>query len=174
MNQHEAVIYAGNLFHLLIWCYVTLAWLLPYAKYHVLFIVTILLPVIYIVQSMPCHFLMYAKLKYIQKHRSSFKTLTDYQLGGVDRNVLENISKSLNWDVKELHDLLLVLKAYEFDLQIPKILESGRQVFEGKSFENPFSPQGMIVFAYVINVFALLYLYRKSCQQRFERRFQRN
>lgn len=155
MNRHEAVIYFGNFVHIVVWLYVFFAWGLPNAKTHVWFTLVFALPLIYIIQSMPSHILVHAKLMYIKRYRSSFKTLRGFNFGSVDREVMKNISRSMQWNPRELEDLFLVMKTYEFDMQLPKLIEFGREVFDGKSFTNPLSPQGMIILAYVINVTAL-------------------
>jgi hypothetical protein len=153
MNRHEFVLYTIILVHVMIWIYLFVAWALPHGKWHVRLILS-LLPLIFVMQSLPCHIFVYRKIKYINKHRASFVKAPHVVLSNVDRQLLHNISTSLTWDKHELEDLLKVVKYYEGHTQLPKLLHYGIHVFDSLSFQNPFTPQGLLIIAYMINVYA--------------------
>lgn len=124
------------------------------AKMHIVFILVVALPLVYLVQSLPCHAILLAKMNYIQKHRRAFRPLPRYPFDRVDQHILQNIALALKWDLANVHDLMSIVKWYEYDLYLPRIIEHGKSLFEGRSFLNPFTPQGMIIIAYMINVTA--------------------
>jgi hypothetical protein len=159
MNRHEFSLYVGNGIHIIIWIYLFFAWCLLFwnakiAKIHIVFILLVALPLVYVVQSLPCHAILLAKMNYIQKHRRYFRSLPRYPFDRVDQHILQNIALALKWDLAKVQDLMTVVKSYEDDLYIPKLITAGKQLFEGRSFLNPLTPQGMIIIGYVINVTA--------------------
>lgn len=162
MNRHEVFLYVGNLVHVFIWFYIFCAWCLYFwnaeeAKAHVLFILIIILPLAYIVQSLPCHFILFVKMNYVQVHRSAFRSLPMFPFDHTDQCIVQNIARALKWDVKKVYELMSVVKWYEHDLYIPRLVENVKRVFDGRSFLNPLSPQGMLIIGYIINVAAFLF-----------------
>lgn len=162
MNRYEFFIYILVIIHIMVWLYVFFAWTLPYNQYHIMFILLVFLPGFYIVQSMPCHAIVYAKLMFIKNNRHHFKSCYDCEIGRYDRYIVGNIAQSCNMSEDELIDILKILKYYEHALVLPKLVENARAKFSGRSFENPLSAQGMLILTYVINVTALL-LIKQNC-----------
>lgn len=162
MNVYEVGLYLGSAIHVLIWLYVFFGWLLPNGRLHIKITLFLLLPLIYIVQSMPCHAITYAKLQYIKRVKFHLNSNELYVFDSVDEATLNNISRALKWDLAELKTLAKYIKYYELKLQVPKLLGLGRRLFDGKAFANPLSPQGLIVLGFIINLSALGWMYRND------------
>lgn len=161
MNKHELYIYSLIVIHLFVWIYVFLGWIfLP--NIHIILILTVLLPIFFIVQSMPCHLLVYLKLKYIIDNKHQFKRLDIPKLSNTDREFVDNTARLLSWNVKDIEDALLRLKYYDYKMVIPKYIYNARDWFDEHSFANPFNAQGLLIIAFMINAIALIFKFRLS------------
>ena len=163
MNRYEAFLYFLVVFHICVWLYVLLAWALPYGVYHVMFILCFVLPVFYLVQSLPCHAIVYAKFMYIKKHKHHLQKLDTWIPDSYEQYIIRNIAASCKMSAGEIIDVLKYLKYYEYNLVLPRVLEHVRgKYFSGKTFENPLGAQGMLVIMFIVNITAL-FVMKQHC-----------
>ena len=160
MNFHEAYIGGLAMIHIAIWLYVFFVWVIPNSKKHIWFILVVLLPAFYVCQSMPCHAIIYLKLKYIMAHKDSFKRVDDYELDAVERAVVTNISSSMAWATHDIEDAIMRLKYYENKMGLPVLIHRAREWLDGKTFVNPLNAHGLLIIAFIINTIALVCKYR--------------
>lgn len=146
--------------HIVIWLYVLLGGLL--FPQHIPFILLCLLPVIYVVQSMPCHFIVYSKLKFIEKHRDHMHSLGSYVFNVDDVSAIEQIHVTCGIDKNQLIDSWRVMKYYEHKLILPEMVDRMRIWFDQRSYINPLSPQGMLTLSFICNCFAYAFHARRN------------
>lgn len=146
------VMFFLNFAHIVAWLYVFLVGF-AYPS-HIPFILLVLLPLIYIVQSMPCHFMVYAKLMFIKKHRHELKSLDSFHFNEDDKIAIDRIHVTCGLDKAFLVDAWKVIKYYEHLFVIPYFIDVMRARFDKISYANPLSPQGLIVLSFIINCLA--------------------
>jgi len=116
----------------------------------------------FIIQSMPCHLLVYTKLKYIIENKHYFKRADITKLSITDRQFVDNTARLLSWDAKDIEDALTRLIYYDTKMILPKFIYYIRDWFDEHSFANPFNAQGLLIIAFMINSIALIYKFRLS------------
>ena len=158
MNRHELYLFFLVTVHMFVWLYVAFAWVLPHRKKHIAFVLFFLLPLVFIVQSLPCHFIVYLKFKYIMQHMNAFRTSNSGTIAQIDVQIAENISKTLGMSVNEIIEILAKLKYYEELYTITYYFDRAKKWFDNKTFMNPFGPHGMIIIGYIINTFAMKFV----------------
>jgi hypothetical protein len=138
--------------HLVIWIFAFLGGFL--SKTITLFNILILLPFIYISQSLPYHPIVYMKMKYIQEH---FKQIDEDILSKEEINDLHRLAIILNKSYQQILEYYSVYMENE-DI-ITKQLRRIRKYFDSCCFRNPFSAQGLIIIGYILNTYVYFILY---------------
>lgn len=133
--------------HIFIWCFILFAGFID-KKYSIINIKYII-PIVFFIHLLPYHFIVKEKIKYIEKN-----------LDKLWDNKLEKIT----YDDKYLIDIEKYIKNKDNSIKIVKILKNKEQtffiirLFEGiqllfkNSFQNPLSPQGMLILGYILNL----------------------
>ena len=120
----------------------------------------LILPIFFIIQSMPCHLLVYIKLKYIIENKHYFKRANITKLSITDRQFVDNIARLLSWDAKDIEDALIRLIYYDNKMILPKFIYYIRDWFDEHSSSNPFNTQGLLIIAFMINSIVLIYKFK--------------
>ena len=109
----------------------------------------ILLPVIFIAQSLPFHPIMYTKMKYIKEN---FNAHNDNNLCDEEKEDMKRLSRIFN----EPYDKILEYYSTYMNNEdiIGKHLRIIRKHCDDYCNKNPFSSQGLIIIGYIINVYA--------------------
>lgn len=116
-------------------------------------IMLIILPIIYMSQTMYFHPIIRKKIQYIMDNNIQSPCLI--HLNEYDIQHAIKMARFDNIPEKKVIDAFITLRCIENKFIIPKLRYYGLQLFEG-SFSNPFSPQGMVILAYIINSFILV------------------
>ena len=157
MNKYNMYILFMCIFHLLIWVVVAFG---GFFSNKILFInMFIILPMIYIVQTMSLHPITKEKIKYIITHIDKFKeptAFTSYCYNKIDKNDIKSLQKELGYTEEEILKALLIMRDYEDCLGVSKIITILYRQF-CESYRNPFDAQGFIVISYILNSFIFLY-----------------
>ena len=137
--------------HLLIWIFVTIGGIFNRTVNQ--FNLLILLPLIYISQSLSFHPIMYMKMKYIKENfkKSNNETFKDSILCDEEKDDMNRLSRLFN----ESYDKILEHYAIYIENEdiISHNLRSIRKYCDKTCNKNPFSSQGLIIIAYIINVY---------------------
>lgn len=80
-------------------------------------------------------------------------------LSETEKEYINNIAQYLNKSEQETVSAYRILKYYEEPFVITNIFYQLWKYWDGISFANPFSPQGILIIAFYINV--LLLVFRK-------------
>lgn len=154
MNLQEVYLMFLSFIHMGVWMYLLFAFAL--GKHHVYFSLVILLPIIYIVQSLPVHILFYTKFKFVTKNKQYLRSYNDseFKMTESKRNFMNRLSKIINIPFDEIKDALMIINYYDDLYIMSKIKENISSWFETRSYIDPVSPQGLIIISYIINVFA--------------------
>lgn len=154
MDPNVFLLYVLIFVHILIWLFVFFAGFIHPVLCKIILLVA--LPVLFIAQSFPNHVLMFLKLNLIRDHlHKNFAfdfTPTDY----CDMQQYSNKNKV---PLQDVIDGMITLKYYEHFSILPVIIDKLKYMFRN-SFRNPFDAQGMIILAFIINVF--LYVFKSS------------
>ena len=138
--------------HLLIWIFVTIGGI--FNKTVNQFNLLILLPLIYISQSLSFHPIMYMKMKYIKDtnlYNAKKEYFNDSNLCDEEKDDMNRLSRLFN----ESYDKILEHYAIYIDNEdiISHNLRAIRKYCDKTCNKNPFSSQGLIIIAYIINVY---------------------
>ena len=143
------------IFHIFIWCFILFGGLVytPFSSINLLY----LIPLVYLLHIFPFHFIIKTKIEFIEKNIDIlWKNSYDSILYDEDECKLFN-KYILN---KEHHSKIIkILKANEYSYPIVKWYHSIRSFFK-HSFQNPLSPQGMLILGSIINFY--VYKYKKK------------
>lgn len=167
LTNGAIIILLGNLIHLIIWLFVCFFGL--FYENAIYINIFIILPIIYISQSFKNHPIIKEKIMYICKNKSEFYEL---DLSKFDKNNymklkdLECLQKQINYSKEEIIEAMLIMEYYENKLIIPMIVSNMRAKFDD-SFRNPFDAQGLIVLAYILNVYIFLIKNNKFIFKKF-------
>ena len=153
----DIVMYVLSGIHVAVWLYILVGGLI--FTRHIPYIVLGVIPLFFIVQSLPCHLLLYAKLQYVQRHKHMLGSIPSYQLTNDDRQAIQQVHVTCGFTKNELIEAWKVLKYYAYAFVVPKWLDAGRSWFDKHSFMNPLSLQGMLIIALLINSFAYFVLH---------------
>jgi hypothetical protein len=117
-----------------------------------------LLPLIFIAQSMPFHAIKKEKIQYIRNNK---KYLSNKLLKLPRDEVVElsREAKKLNMATNELIEIISYSENYDDKCIIPYYLNIMKRKFYS-SWRNPFSPQGIIIFCFILNLLCLKYKYK--------------
>lgn len=144
--------------HLFIWILVTFGGIFN-SKINQ-FNLLILLPLIYISQSLSFHPIMYMKMKYIKENlkNSNNENFKDSNLCDEEKDDMIRLSRLFNESYNK------ILEHYAIYIENEDIishnLRSIRRYCDKTCNKNPFSSQGLIILAYMINVY--IYYIRES------------
>ena len=150
------LLYALIIFHIFIWIFSILGGLI--SKTFALFNIYILLPFIYIFQSLPVHMIIWIKIYIINLKGINHTCDMSHNKNTPTYSIVKKIANSLNVSTKTIKNHFDTLYCYDKDFVIGDIFYQIRDIFEN-SFYNPLSPQGLIILGYIINTYSLKYLY---------------
>ena len=155
VNKQKLYIHCLCLIHVIVWLIVLFGGFVSY-KLAILNLY-ILLPLIYIVQSMSFHFIMKEKIRHIKDNK---KYLCNKILNLPEEEIVELSieAKKLNMTTKELIDILGYIEYYSDQYIIPYYFEKLKRN-SYSSWKNPFSPQGVIILGYIFNLLCLKFKY---------------
>lgn len=150
-------LYLSIVFHLSIFLFLLLAGFVY--KPCVYIIVVVLIPICYIFQSFPLHILIKQKLLFIMKQHRSFKMPPEGRiiLSDTEIRYLNDIAQHLNKSEQEVILAYRILKYYEEPFILPSMFYKFWKHFDGVSFANPFSPQGILIISFYINVLLIVF-----------------
>lgn len=150
------LLYALIIFHIFIWIFSIFGGLI--SKTFALFNIYILLPFIYIFQSLPIHLIIWIKI-YIINSEGINNTCDMNQNKNIPKHsIVKKIANSLNVSTQTIQNNFDTLHCYDKDFIIGDLFYQLRDIFQN-SFLNPLSPQGLIILGYIINSYSLKYLY---------------
>jgi len=154
MNRLKIEVYAISVLHVGFWLYVLFAWLLPSPIKHIQTILLVLLPLAFIVQSLPCHLLVQEKILRIDKQKDDFPP-SQTESCHTEIFIRDRIANNLNMDPERVHDLMSRMLYCEEKLEIPRAFGKLKNYIDLKSMLNPVDPHGMIIIGYLINTIAM-------------------
>lgn len=134
--------------HIFIWCFIIFGGFFgkKYAIYNMKFII----PFIYLIHLLPFHVIVKQKVKFIE---------TNYQ------KIWNPKFETIKYEIQEANDIGKYLDNKENNGKILQILKGSEQSFFiiklhhklmsffKDSFQNPLSPQGMLILGYIINYY---------------------
>lgn len=155
LNKCELYITSLCIIHLIIWLIVSLGGLI--SSKLVILNLYILLPIIFIAQSMSFHVVNKKKIEYIKNNK---KYLNKKILKIPYDEIVEfsREAKKLNMTKNELIEIMSYLEYYDDKCIIPYYLNIIKRKCYS-SWRNPLSPQGLIIFCYILNLIFLKYKY---------------
>ena len=151
MAWQEMVMYVLVVVHILLWMYVYFAWMFRKNTHIVLLCI---LPLFFIVQSLPCHAIVYGKISFIRKNHCSLRSKDTYKLNSDDLHAISQLHKTLGWQRDDLIRVWKHLKYYEHAMIVPAWIDRAKTWCDKHCYTNPFSPQGMLVLAFIVNAYA--------------------
>lgn len=146
--------------HIVVWIYIVFGGFL--SKGNALFIVYIAIPLVYILHMLPYHIICKMKAKTIDKHLDDFwKQLTlkeksvelDLEIYNVIRVCFDNVEED------RIIKIVRVLQAKENSITFVRYFNMIKNMFK-YSFQNPLSPQGMLILGFIVNLNLLKYYYK--------------
>ena len=160
ININVIILHIIIIIHIFIWLYVSFGGFISETQNN--FILYIALPIIYIVQLFPFHILNETKYMLTEniKNDSDNTINTDYK----DINNLsidDKFNLCIKHGFKNNNKKTMQLLNDTLNLYIiPKYIEELKCMFKS-SFQNPFSAQGLIIIAFIINVYIHKYKYHQ-------------
>lgn len=161
MNKGDIYIFCGCLIHLLIWIFVGLGGF--FSNKILYFNIFILLPIVYIAQSMPNHPITKQKIKYILEHKDEFSNpepFVSFCYNKIDEKEIKHIQKEFGSSEEDTIRAFLIMQKYENCLGVPALITIIYRQF-CESYRNPLDAQGFIVLAYILNSVAFLSKHNK-------------
>ena len=155
INKQELYIHILCLIHVILWLIVLFGGFVSCEL--AILNLYIFLPLFYIAQSMPFHFIMKEKIKYIKDNK---QYLHKKKLNLPEKEVIELSieAKKLNMTPKELIDILGYIENYADKYVIPYYFEKLKRNLSN-SWRNPLSPQGVIILGFILNLLSLKFRY---------------
>lgn len=157
MNCHELYMIMLTFIHSLIWVFAFIGGFYSY-KYAVI-IILIYLPLLYFVQSMSLHVLTKLKIEYVIKNKNFLKH-KEMTYTSKDMCDFQVWSDKMNLSLEDVIDVMNYINYYADVAVLPNFILYTRKIFNN-SWKNPFSAQGMIIFAYIINCMLISFKYNK-------------
>jgi len=161
MNKGDIYIFCGCLIHLIIWVVIALGGF--FSNKILFFNLLILLPIVYIAQSMPNHPITKEKIKYILEHKDEFtdpEPFVSYCYNKIDEIEIKHLQKELGGSEEDSIRAMMIMQNYENFLGLPPLTRIIYRQF-CESYRNPLDAQGYIVLAYIFNSIALLTKHNK-------------
>jgi hypothetical protein len=125
-----------------------------------LIIIYLIIPCIYIIHIFPFHFLVKNKIDYIITNWTSLEKYSDKNFtpnNKEEENDLKELSKYMKLPYEKL---LLYFSVYNHFLDpISKNFFKLKKIFDN-SFKNPFSTQGLMILAFIMNLIYLKFIYK--------------
>jgi len=119
--------------------------------------VLILLPVVFIVQSVfPVHIFMKIKMEHVEQNLQHLKKKSDVVISRNTHLNLVHYAESVGMPLARVIENFKVIKYYEDGLLLPRVTDWLKLIFD-KSFKNPMDAYGMVIISYIINCYLLLY-----------------
>lgn len=148
----DIMMYVLSGIHVVVWLYIFFGGLI--FPSHIPYIILGFVPLFFLIQSLPCHLLLYAKLQYVQRHKHMLGSVPLYRMTNDDQQAMQQVHITCKLEKNELIESWKVLKYYSYAFLLPEWLDIGRRFFDKHSFMNPLSLQGMLIIALFINSFA--------------------
>jgi hypothetical protein len=118
----------------------------------------IFIPLIYVLHMLPFHILVKYKMKFLNDNLNDFE-LKNTKLHEIDGDFGKNIDKSIPEDRAKK---IISIYCQEDDFFISRIHKKVGNLFSN-SFQNPTSPQGMLILGLIINIFLMKFFW-KECK----------
>ena len=150
--------------HMFIWVFIIFGGLIKegFMKVNLLF----LIPAIFLIQILlPFHIFMKYKYNYIYENMEELNLKYDIELKKISEIILDKGDIQCmpnNIDIQTQKQIFKIYKCMENQYIIPRIMSKISSYFE-KSFQTPFSPQGMLILAFIINIYLLKFYWKKDC-----------
>lgn len=154
MSLLKIEVYAISALHLAFWLYVWFAWLLPNPIKHIQISLLVLLPLAFIVQSLPCHTLIKEKIHRIDKEKENFPP-SEMDVCQSDIFVRDRIANNLGMDRDHVHDLMSRMLYCEERFIIPRAFVKLKNYLDHRSMINPLDGHGLIILGYLANTIAM-------------------
>lgn len=153
----ETKLYGLVIFHTLVWLFALFGCLF-FGKKAAVFNVLILLPVIYIFQSLPVHLILKEKMIYVLKHKDCLKKNDDMPRSHRSDCDDFHVSKVTGIPIDDVIDSYKYITYYEDKFPLNALNRKLAYMLSDVSYMNPLSPQGLILLSFVINVYYLKFI----------------
>lgn len=111
---------------------------------------------------MPCHAIIYMKIKHILKNVNHLRKVPDtYIFSQVDINTIKTLSHTIGLRKEDTLEAFKRMRYYEELFYISRIFYDAQHWFDYKTFMNPLGAHGMIIIGYIINTLAYALLRNK-------------
>lgn len=154
----ESKIYTLVFVHTVIWLF-ALFGCLVLGKKAALFNILILLPIIYVFQSLPVHLILKEKMEYVLSHRDCLKKNENMPRSHRSDCDDEHVSKVTGIPVDDVIDSYKYITYYEDKFPLNALNRRLAFMFSDISYMNPLSPQGLILLSFIINVYYLKFIH---------------
>lgn len=154
MNSYELKMYGLVALHTIIWL-VALFGGIVFGKSVALFNILVLLPCIYVFQSLPVHLILKEKMKYVLEHKEHLKK--NERTRHSHRSDCDHayVSKITGIPIDDVLESYKYITYYEDKFFLNAVNRKLAYFFSDRSYMNPLSPQGLILLGFVINVYYL-------------------
>lgn len=105
---------------------------------------------------LPFHILVKYKMQFLNDNLNDFKIKSE-EMHKVDGDFEKNIDKSIS---EERAKRIVTVYCQEDDFFISRIHKKIGNIFS-KSFQNPVSPQGMLILGLIINIFLIKFFWKE-------------
>jgi hypothetical protein len=149
------------LLHVFIWLFVVFGGL--YSEKIIMLNLYILLPFIYLIQILPFHIIVKKKIEYIKDNYETLKIHCNSPPELCEEEYIRtipNLSKHMNI---QMDKMLLYYAVYINNEDIVSRLyrKIKIKIDNWNSFQHPLSTQGLIIFAFIFNLYILKFYYKK-------------
>lgn len=139
------------LLHILVWIYIVFGGLL--SKGNSVFIVQIVIPAVYVLHVLPFHVILKMKAKTIDNNLDYYWNELSVKERNGDLDLeLYNVIKTCfdNIEQNRIIKVVRVLQAKEHSITFIRYFNKVKEIFKC-SFQNPLSPQGMLILGFIVN-----------------------
>lgn len=150
----ESRIYTLVFVHTAVWLF-ALFGCLVLGKKAALFNILILLPIIYVFQSLPVHLILKEKMKYVLSHKDCLKKNENMLRSHRSDCDDEHVSKVTGIPIDDVIDSYKYITYYEDLFPLNALNRKLAFMFSDISYMNPLSPQGLILLSFIINIYYL-------------------
>jgi hypothetical protein len=154
MNSKEIKMYGLVVLHTVIWLFALFGGIVL-GKNVALFNIFVLLPIVYVFQSLPVHLILKEKIEFVLKNKKFLKknelTLHSHRSDCDDSHV----SKVTGIPTEDIIESYKYITYYEDKFYLNDMNRKLAYMFSDISYMNPLSPQGLIILAFVTNTYYL-------------------
>jgi hypothetical protein len=151
--MEEAKMYGLVIFHTVVWL-VALFGGIVFGKKVALLNLYVLLPFVYVFQSLPIHLILKEKMEFVLKNKRHLKKKEFLHSHRSDCDD-EYVSKVTGIPLDDVIESYKYITYYEDKFFLNEINRRLAYYFSDRSYMNPLSPQGLIILGFIINVFYL-------------------